>query len=93
MLGYDIVQEGGLLSADNRQPEVNHLAAAELFEEIQITVDSVYPVIHCGCFVVLNEIVFKAEQMIDRQVIVQGMVKSAGSQTAADRIRRGLFFY
>lgn len=79
-LGNDIVQEGCLLGTDNSQPEVDHLAAVNLFKEVQITVDSVYPVIHCGCFVVPDKIVLKAEQMIDCQVIVQGMIKSVGSQ-------------
>lgn len=67
--------------------------AVNLFKEVQITVDSVYPVIHCGCFVVPDKIVLKAEQMIDCQVIVQGMIKSVGSQAAANRIRRGLGFF
>lgn len=92
-LGNDIVQEGCLLGTDNSQPEVDHLAAVNLFKEVQITVDSVYPVIHCGCFVVPDKIVLKAEQMIDCQVIVQGMIKSVGSQAAANRIRRGLGFF
>ena len=46
-----------------------------LYKTVQIPVDSVYPVIHCGCFVVPDKIVLKAEQMIDCQVIVQGMIR------------------
>ena len=92
-LGNDIIQKGCLLGTDDGQPEVNHLAAAKLFKAVQVPVDSVYSIVYRGCFVVINKIILKANQMIDSQVIIQGIIKPAGCHAAADRIGRSLGFF
>ena len=78
---------------DDSQPEVKHLAAAKLFKAVQVPVDSVYSIVYRGCFVVINKIILKANQMIDSQVIIQGIIKPAGCHAAADRIGRSLGFF